>query len=84
MTSDNQFATATPKLPKPVMPASVAVWNPVVVGYQPTSILCILEPDTFLSMLTKAGFGDVELVYFTDYRTATNTTGALFRAIKPG
>jgi len=43
-----------------------------------------LEPDTFLSMLAKAGFNDVELVGFTDYRTATNTTGALFRAIKPG
>ncbi len=43
-----------------------------------------LEPDTFLSMLTKAGFNDVELVGFTDYRTATNTTGALFKAIKPG
>jgi len=43
-----------------------------------------LEPDTFLSMLTKAGFSDVELVGFTDYRTATNTTGALFKAIKPG
>lgn len=43
-----------------------------------------LEPGTFLSMLSKAGFNDVELVGFTDYRTATNTTGALFKAIKPG
>jgi SAM-dependent methyltransferase len=43
-----------------------------------------LEPDTFLSMLTRAGFDNVELVGFTGYRTATNTTGALFRAIKPG
>lgn len=42
-----------------------------------------LEPNTFLSMLTKAGFVDVELVGFTDYRTAVNTTGALFKAIKP-
>ena len=41
-----------------------------------------LEPDTFLSMLTKAGFIDVELVCFTGYRTATTTTGALFKAIK--
>ena len=42
-----------------------------------------LEPDTFLSMLTRAGFVDVELVGFTDYRTAANTVGALFKAIKP-
>ena len=43
-----------------------------------------LDPNTFLSMLTKAGFVDVELVGITDYRTAENTTGALFKAIKPG
>jgi SAM-dependent methyltransferase len=42
-----------------------------------------LEPDTFLSMLTKAGFSDVVLAGFTDYRTAANTRGALFRAIRP-
>ena len=42
-----------------------------------------LEPNTFLSMLTKAGFVNVELVGFTGYRTATSTTGALFKAIKP-
>jgi arsenite methyltransferase len=42
-----------------------------------------LEPNTFLSMLTKAGFVDVEQVCFTGYRTATSTTGALFKAIKP-
>jgi SAM-dependent methyltransferase len=42
-----------------------------------------LDPDTFLSMLTKVGFTDVELVRFTGYRTATSTTGALFKAIKP-
>jgi arsenite methyltransferase len=41
-----------------------------------------LEPDTFLSMLAKVGFIDVELVRFTGYRTATSTTGALFKAIK--
>ncbi len=43
-----------------------------------------LESDTFLSMLSKAGFVDVELAGYTGYRTATNTTGALFKAIKPG
>ena len=43
-----------------------------------------LEPDTFLSMLNKAGFIDVELSGFTVYRTASSTTGALFKAIKPG
>ena len=43
-----------------------------------------LEPGKFLSMLTRAGFVDVELAGFTGYRTATSTTGALFRAIKPG
>ena len=42
-----------------------------------------LKPDTFLSMLTKAGFVDVEPAGFTDYRTAASTTGALFKAIKP-
>jgi arsenite methyltransferase len=41
-----------------------------------------LEPNAFLSMLTKAGFVDVKLVGFTGYRTAANTTGALFKAIK--
>jgi arsenite methyltransferase len=43
-----------------------------------------LEPDTFLSMLIKAGFDNVELAGFTDYRTAVSTRGALFRAVKPG
>jgi arsenite methyltransferase len=43
-----------------------------------------LDPNTFLSMLTKAGFVDAELAGFTGYRTATSTTGALFKAIKPG
>ena len=43
-----------------------------------------LDPNAFLSMLTKAGFVDVELAGFTGYRTATSTTGALFKAIKPG
>jgi len=41
-----------------------------------------LEPDTFLSMLTRAGFANVELAGFTDYQTAANTRGALFRAIR--
>jgi arsenite methyltransferase len=43
-----------------------------------------LDPETFLSMLGKAGFLHVELAGFTGYRTAVSTTGALFRAIKPG
>jgi SAM-dependent methyltransferase len=43
-----------------------------------------LEPDTFLSMLTRAGFVNAELSGFTGYRTAASTTGALFRAIRPG
>jgi arsenite methyltransferase len=42
-----------------------------------------LEPGTFVSILTKVGFTDVALARFTGYRTATSTTGALFRAIKP-
>ncbi|MGD8311973.1 MAG: methyltransferase domain-containing protein [Gammaproteobacteria bacterium] len=42
-----------------------------------------LEPETFLAMLTRAGFANVELAGFTDYRTAANTRGALFRAIRP-
>lgn len=42
-----------------------------------------VDPDTFLSMLTKAGFLGVELAGFTGYRTAASTTGALFKAIKP-
>lgn len=42
-----------------------------------------LEPGAFLSMLTRAGFTDVELVGLTDYQTAANTKGALFKAIKP-
>lgn len=43
-----------------------------------------LKPKTFLSMLAKAGFVDEVLVGFTGYRTAASTTGALFKAIKPG
>lgn len=43
-----------------------------------------LEPDAFLLLLTDVGFTDVELVSFTGYQTATSTTGALFKAIKPG
>ena len=42
------------------------------------------DPDTFLLMLTEAGFINVELAGFTGYRTAPSTTGALFKAIKPG
>lgn len=42
-----------------------------------------LEPGTFLLMLSRAGFVDVELAGFTGYRTSTTTIGALFKAIKP-
>lgn len=43
-----------------------------------------LEPGTFLAMLARAGFSEVKLAGFTGYRTAPNTTGALFRATRPG
>jgi len=42
-----------------------------------------LEPGTFLSMLINAGFVNVELAGFTEYQTAANTRGALFRANRP-
>jgi SAM-dependent methyltransferase len=42
-----------------------------------------LEPGTFLLMLSRAGFVDVELAGFTGYRTSSSTIGALFKAIKP-
>jgi len=42
-----------------------------------------IEPDAFLSLLARAGFVNVELGGFTEYRTAANTRGALFRAIRP-
>ena len=42
-----------------------------------------LDPNRFLSMLSKAGFDDVELDGFTEYQTAVSTRGALFRAVKP-
>jgi len=35
-------------------------------------------------MLSKAGFLHAEMAALTDYRTAASTTGALFKAIKPG
>jgi SAM-dependent methyltransferase len=43
-----------------------------------------VEPDAFLAMLTEAGFSDARLAGFTGYRTAGHTTGALFRAVRPG
>jgi arsenite methyltransferase len=43
-----------------------------------------VDPDTFLAMMTKVGFIDAQLAGFTGYRTASSTTGALFKAIKPG
>ena len=42
-----------------------------------------IEPDAFLSLLAGAGFVNVELGGFTEYRTAVNTRGALFRAVRP-
>lgn len=43
-----------------------------------------VAPDAFLAMLGVAGFVAARLAGFTGYRTAGNTTGALFRAVKPG
>jgi len=43
-----------------------------------------LKLDAFLSMLTSAGFIGFKLAGFTGYQTATSTTGALFKATKPG
>ena len=43
-----------------------------------------VESNRFLSMLSRAGFVDVELAGFTGYQNAVSRTGALFRAIRPG
>jgi arsenite methyltransferase len=43
-----------------------------------------LEPDTFLEMLSAAGFADAVMTGVTGYRTSTSTTGALFRGSRPG
>jgi arsenite methyltransferase len=42
-----------------------------------------LEPDAFLTRLVESGFQDVELVGFTNYKTAEKTIGALIKAVKP-
>jgi len=42
-----------------------------------------LEPDTFLSLLTAAGFIDAALAGYTGYKTAAGTIGALIKARKP-
>ena len=41
-----------------------------------------LPPEQFLELLQTAGFGQIEFVSWTGYRTASNTEGATFRAIK--
>lgn len=43
-----------------------------------------LDPGTFQTMLASSGFIHVAMTGFTAYRTASSTTGALFRASKPG
>jgi arsenite methyltransferase len=42
-----------------------------------------VEPRRYLEMLEAAGFGNVEMVSFTGYRTAPTTIGATFRARRP-
>ena len=42
-----------------------------------------LPPEQFLELLQAAGFEQIEFVSWTGYRTASNTEGATFRAIKP-
>ena len=42
-----------------------------------------LDPVTFISMLSRAGFAEADLTGYTAYRTASSTTGALFKAVKP-
>lgn len=42
-----------------------------------------VAPERYLALLQMAGFRDAALVAWTGYRTAANTEGATFRAIKP-
>lgn len=42
-----------------------------------------LTPDTFLEIISKAGFINSELAELTEYKTSENTKGALIRAIRP-
>lgn len=41
-----------------------------------------LPPGQYLELLQAAGFGQIEFVSWTGYRTASNTEGATFRAVK--
>lgn len=41
-----------------------------------------LPPEQCLELLQAAGFGEVEFVGWTGYRTAATTEGATFRAVK--
>lgn len=41
-----------------------------------------LPPEQYIELLQAAGFGQVEFVGWTGYRTAANTEGAFFRAVK--
>jgi SAM-dependent methyltransferase len=43
-----------------------------------------LDPGTFQSMLDNSGFVHVAMAGFTACRTASGTSGALFRATEPG
>lgn len=42
-----------------------------------------LPPESYLELLHAAGFRQIEFVGWTGYRTASNTEGAMFRAVKP-
>ena len=41
-----------------------------------------LPPEQYLELLQAAGFGQIEFVSWTGYRTASDTEGASFRAVK--
>jgi arsenite methyltransferase len=41
-----------------------------------------LPPEQYIELLQAAGFGQVEFAGWTGYRTASNTEGATFRAVK--
>jgi SAM-dependent methyltransferase len=49
-------------------------WADCVAGTQP--------PEQYIELLQAAGFGRVEFAGWTGYRTASNTEGATFRAVK--
>ena len=60
----------------PAVPDACTSWANCVAG--------TVEPESYLEMLRNAGFERAELVAFTGYKTAAMTTGAIFRANKPG